>query len=62
MTLKIIKNQKDYQIALKHLELIFDAKKGSKEGDELKLLSMLIDNYETENILSICQTRLKRLN
>jgi HTH-type transcriptional regulator / antitoxin HigA len=48
MTPKIIKNQKDYQNALKRLELIFDAKKGSKEGDELELLSMLIDNYEME--------------
>ena len=28
------------------LELIFDAKKGSAEGDELELLSILIDNYE----------------
>ena len=46
MTLKIIKNQKDHKNALKRLELIFDAKKGSKEGDELELLSMLIDNYE----------------
>jgi HTH-type transcriptional regulator / antitoxin HigA len=48
MTLKIIKTQKDYQNALKRLELIFDAKKGSKEGDELEVLSMLIDNYEKE--------------
>ncbi len=48
MTLKIIKTEKDYQNALKRLELIFDAKKGSKDGDELELLSLLIDNYEKE--------------
>ena len=46
MTLKVIKTDKDYQKALKHLELIFDAKKGSRNGDELELLSLLIDNYE----------------
>jgi HTH-type transcriptional regulator / antitoxin HigA len=28
--------------------MIFDARKGSKEGDELELLSLLIDNYEKE--------------
>jgi HTH-type transcriptional regulator/antitoxin HigA len=48
MTLKIIRTQKDYQNALERLELIFDAKKGSKDGDELEVLSMLIDNYEKE--------------
>lgn len=48
MTLKVIKTEKQYQNALKRLELIFDAKKGSKEGDELELLSLLIDSYENE--------------
>ena len=48
MTLKVIKTEKDYQKALKRLEIIFDAKKGSKDGDELELLSLLIDNYEKE--------------
>lgn len=37
------KNQKDYQLALARLELIFDAKKNSKEGDELEILSILIE-------------------
>ena len=48
MTLKVIKTEKDYQKALKRLEVIFDAKRGSKDGDELELLSLLIDNYEKE--------------
>ena len=48
MTLKVIKTEKDYQKALKRLDVIFDAKKGSKDGDELELLSLLIDNYEKE--------------
>jgi HTH-type transcriptional regulator/antitoxin HigA len=48
MTLKVIKTEKDYQKALKRLEVIFEAKKGSKDGDELELLSLLIDNYEKE--------------
>ena len=48
MNWKVIKTEKDYQIALKRLENIFDAKKGTKNGDELDLLSLLIDNYEKE--------------
>ena len=48
MEWKVIKTEKDYKLALKRLELIFDAKKGSKQGDELELLSILIDNYEKE--------------
>lgn len=47
--LKPIYNEKDYQLALQRLEVIFDAKKGSKSGDELEILSFLIDKYENEN-------------
>jgi len=51
MTIEVVKTETDYQKALKRLEIIFDAKKGSKEGDELALLSLLINNYEKENHL-----------
>jgi HTH-type transcriptional regulator / antitoxin HigA len=49
MTMKLIKTKKDYLQALERLEVIFDAKKGTQEGDELELLGMLIDQYENEN-------------
>lgn len=49
MNLKPIKTKKDYQQALGRLELIFDAKKGTKEGDELEILGILIDQYENEH-------------
>ena len=42
------RNEKDYQNAFKRLEHIFDAKKGTEDGDELEILSILIDNYENE--------------
>ncbi len=48
MTLKPIKNEKDYQLALARLEEIFDAKIGTSKGDELEVLSILIDNYEKQ--------------
>ena len=48
MELKLIKTEKEYQKALKRMESIFDSKKNTKEGNELELLSLLIDNYENE--------------
>jgi len=50
MTVKPIKNEEDYQNALNRLEIIFDAKKDTIEGDELEILSLIIDNYENEHI------------
>ncbi|KJJ39011.1 helix-turn-helix domain-containing protein [Aequorivita vladivostokensis] len=49
MKIKPIRNEADYQKALERLEVIFDAKRGTEEGDELEILAMVIDNYENEN-------------
>jgi HTH-type transcriptional regulator/antitoxin HigA len=49
MIVKPIKTKKDYNQAMERLENIFDAKKGSKEGDELELLTILIEKYEDKN-------------
>lgn len=49
MELKPIKTEKDYRNALARLEVIFDAKIDTKEGDEAEILSLLIENYENEH-------------
>jgi HTH-type transcriptional regulator/antitoxin HigA len=49
MKIKPIRNEVDYQNALERLEVIFDAKKGTDEGEELEILAIVIDNYENEN-------------
>lgn len=49
MKIKPIKNELDYENALERLEVIFDAKLGSVEGDELEILGILIEQYENEN-------------
>ena len=49
MTVKPIKNKKDCQAALNRLEIIFDAKPGSIEADELEVLGILIENYEQKH-------------
>jgi HTH-type transcriptional regulator / antitoxin HigA len=43
---KVIKTEVEYKQALVRLEQIFDSGPGTPEGDELDLLSLLIDNYE----------------
>jgi HTH-type transcriptional regulator / antitoxin HigA len=48
MNIKPIRTKKDYEQALTRLEVIFDAKKGTAEGDELEILGILIEKYEHE--------------
>ncbi|MEO6721334.1 MAG: helix-turn-helix domain-containing protein [Ferruginibacter sp.] len=48
MNIKPIRTKKDYEQALARLEVIFDAKKRTEDGDELEILGMLIENYENE--------------
>src|SRR3954469_12573924 len=49
MNIKPIKTKKDYQMALLRLESLFDSKPGTKEGDELEVLSILIEKYEDQH-------------
>jgi HTH-type transcriptional regulator/antitoxin HigA len=49
MNIKLIKTEQDYQLALQRLEDIFDAEQNTQEGDELEVLSLLIDTYEKEH-------------
>lgn len=49
MKITVIKTEEQYETALSRLDEIFDAKKGSKNADELELLSLLIEKYENEH-------------
>ena len=49
MNIKPIKTKNDYQEALEKLEVIFDALPGTKAGDELEVLGILIEKYEQEH-------------
>jgi HTH-type transcriptional regulator / antitoxin HigA len=46
---KLIKTEKDYQLALKRIEKHMDAKARTPQGDELELLAALVDLYEREH-------------
>ncbi|WP_287130243.1 ImmA/IrrE family metallo-endopeptidase [Candidatus Cyanaurora vandensis] len=43
---KVIKTETDYQDALTRIEMLFEAKPGSPDGDELELLITLVERYE----------------
>ena len=44
-----IKTKEASTQALERLEVIFDSKKGTPEGNELEILGVLIEQYENEN-------------
>lgn len=46
MNPKVIKNAPEYEVALKHVASLMDAREGSSEEEELELWSVLIENYE----------------
>jgi HTH-type transcriptional regulator / antitoxin HigA len=49
MNITLIKTEEDYQVALKRLEVIFDAKSGTLESDEADILGLIIDEYEKKH-------------
>ncbi|RUA33316.1 MAG: transcriptional regulator [Bacteroidetes bacterium] len=49
MQIKVIKNEVEYNQALKRLEEIFHAPADTHEGDEAEVLSILIEKYEDEH-------------
>ncbi len=46
MISRLIKNEKDYEMALSRIEQLMDAKSGTTEMDELELLTALVEMYE----------------
>jgi HTH-type transcriptional regulator/antitoxin HigA len=49
MNFKILKTEIEYEIALKRIDTLFDAKPDTAQGDEFELLSLLIDVYEEKH-------------
>ncbi len=46
MDIKPIKTKADYRAALAEIERLFDAKRGTPEGDRLEVLVTLVEAYE----------------
>lgn len=49
MNIKPIKTKKDYEAALNRIDELWDAKADTPEGDELDILTTLVEAYETNN-------------
>lgn len=49
MEINPIKTEKDYDLALKRVNQIFDAKPNTDEADELDIMVTLIEKYEAIN-------------
>jgi len=45
---KVIKTEEEYEATLERIDDLMDAEPGTEEFDELELLAMLVDNYESE--------------
>ena len=49
MDITPIKTKRDYQRALKEIERLMDAKRGTREGDRLDVLVTLVEAWEAKN-------------
>jgi HTH-type transcriptional regulator / antitoxin HigA len=49
MNIKPIKTKKDYEAALKKIDMLFDAKPNTFNGDLLEILVTLVEAYEQKN-------------
>ncbi len=49
MNIGPLKTNKDYENALKRMELLFDAPAGTSESDEADILALVIDDYERKH-------------
>jgi len=49
MSITPLKTENDYKIALKKMELLFDAPIGTPESDEADMIGLLIEEYEKKH-------------
>jgi HTH-type transcriptional regulator/antitoxin HigA len=60
MTIAPIKTARDYDQALSRIEQLMEAKPGTKAGDELDVLTTLVEVYEAKHHRFILPTRSTR--
>jgi HTH-type transcriptional regulator / antitoxin HigA len=49
VTIRPIRNEADYDAALKRIDQLFAARKGSKDGDRLEVMLALVAAYEAKH-------------
>ena len=51
ISVSVIKNETSYKAALKRIQEIFYAKKGTPEAEEIEILTILIEEYEDKRFI-----------
>jgi HTH-type transcriptional regulator/antitoxin HigA len=49
MDIRPIRNKKDHDAMLARIETLFDAEPGTAEGDELDVLFLIVEDYESKH-------------
>lgn len=49
MLMKVIRNEREYDVALERLSTLMSAVPGTREFGELEVLGLLVDKYEAEH-------------
>ena len=49
-TIKPIRTEADYKIALSRIDALMDAEPGTPDGEELDILTDLVEHYETKHV------------
>jgi HTH-type transcriptional regulator/antitoxin HigA len=49
MEIKPIRTEADYEAAIRHIETLWGAAQGTPEGNELDVLTTLVESYESEH-------------
>lgn len=49
MEIHIIKTEQEYQFALKQIDDLLEAKENSKQAEQLEILSILVEDYESKH-------------
>lgn len=50
MNIQPIRTKADYRAAMQRIDAVWDAKPRSPEGDELEVLSLLVEEYEKKHV------------
>mgnify|MGYP006350800939 CR=1 FL=1 len=49
MKIRPIRTKADYAAAMKRIDQVFDARPGTPQGDELEVLTLLVESYERQH-------------
>jgi HTH-type transcriptional regulator / antitoxin HigA len=61
MEIKPIQTEADYKVALERLDEIFNAEKGTPEAEECEKLTVVIEDFEGDNIKIAMKVQMEKM-